>query len=368
MLETDHRNLIFMQMSHAPKVTRWFLTLKEYDFILRHITGKINIIADVFSRLHYELGRQRNPSINLSDPECRRPFSQLPLSLPIPFKPLVLAVTTRLSSSPSAVKQVVFLSTATATDGSSSLLNDTRHNMSDYVRHAVVPSLTDLSIEKIAIIETAHNDVLGHCGDTATIRKLKLAGHYWLTMRTDVVRFIHTCPICQKFWSQPLRPKLANRTIEVYEPFHTFSSDWMGLFPPDDDGHCYIHTIVDAASRKVCLFPYDHQIAANAALDLMKVFATYAIPKEILSDNGPSYVADLIREFLLLLDVEHIKIVPCRHESNDQVESFNKQSNRHLSAIVFSRDTRSTWSRHSLSIAESIVNNTVNSVTNLTPI
>ena len=365
VLETDHRNLIFMQMSHAPKVTRWYLFLQEFDFILRHIPGKINIIADVFSRLHYEIGRQRNSSLTPSDPESRRPFHQLPLSLPILFKPLVSAVTAR---STSAAKQVVFSPTTTAADGSSSLLNDTRHYMSDYVRHSVVPSLTDLSIEKIAIIETAHNDVLGHCGVTATIRKLKLAGHYWLSMRTDVVRFIHTCPICQKFWSTPLRPQLANRTIEVYEPFHTISSDWMGPFPPDEDGHCYIHTIVDAASRKVCLFPHDHQTAANAALDLMRVFATYAISKEIRSDNGPSYVADLIREFLLLLDVEHIKIVPYRHESNGQVESFNKQSNRHLSAIVFARDTRSTWSRHSLSIAESIINNTVNSVTNLTPI
>jgi len=367
-LETDHRNLIFMQMSHAPKVTRWFLTLQEYDFVIRHVPGKMNVVADVFSRLHYELGRLRNPAIQPSDPACQRSFNQLPLSLPIPFKTVVSAVTTRSAASDSAVKQVVFFPTATATDGSASALNDTRHYMSDYVRHKVVPSLPDISIEKIAIIETAHNDVIGHCGVTATIRKLKLAGHYWLTMRTDVVRFVHTCPICQKFWSQPPRPQLANRTIEVYEPFHTISSDWMGPFPPDEDGNCYIHTIVDAASRKVCLFPHDHQTAVNAALDLMKVFAMYAICKEIRSDNGPSYVADLIREFLALLGVEHVKIVPYRHESNGQVESFNKQANRHLSAIVFSRDTRATWSRHSLSIAESIVNNTVNSITQLTPI
>jgi hypothetical protein len=228
--------------------------------------------------------------------------------------------------------------------------------------------LTDIPIERIAIIETAHNDIIGHCGVTATIRKLKLANHYWLNMRTDVVRYIHTCPICQKFWSRPVVPHLSNRTIEVYEPFHTISSDWMGPFPADEDGNCYIHTVVDAASRKVCLFAHAHQSAANAALDLMKVFATYAICQEIRSDNGPAYISDLIREFLSLLQVQHVKIVPYRHESNGQVESFNKQANRHLSAIVFSRDARSTWSRHSLSIAESIVNNTINSVTGLTPI
>ena len=94
-------------------------------------------------------------------------------------------------------------------------------------------------------------------------------------MRTDVVKFIHTCPICQKFWSRPLRPVLSNRTIEVYEPFHTISSDWLGPFPPDEDGNIYIHTIVDAASRKVCLFPHAHQTAVNAALDLLKVFAMF---------------------------------------------------------------------------------------------
>lgn len=367
ILETDHRNLIFMQQSHAPKVIRWFLTIQDYDFILRHVPGKMNVVADIFSRLHYEFARVRNPDISTSSPECRWPFSNLPISLPIPFRTVVAAATVSVDDSQRS-HRVTFASTTTASDGSSSSLNDARHYMSDYVTYKSVPSLSNIPIEKVAIIETAHNDVIGHCGVTATIRKLKLANHYWPLMRSHVVQYIHTCPICQKFWVHAMVPDLPDRTIEVYEPFHTISSDWLGPFPEDEDGNSYIHTIVDGASRKVCLFAHAHQTASNAALDLLKVFATYAVCQEIRSDNGPAYVADLIREFLLLLNVAHVRIVPYRHESNGQVESFNKQATRHLSAIVFARDTRATWSRSSLSLAESIVNNTVNSVTQLTPI
>ena len=153
----------------------------------------------------------------------------------------------------------------------------------------------------------------------------------------------------------------------VYEPFHCWSSDWLGPFTADDHGNTYLHVIIDAASRKILLHPHPAQKAQYAAEDFLKVFGQFAIPEQIHSDNGSVYTAHLIEEFCNLLDLKHTTITPYRHESNGQVEVFNREILKHLKAIVLSRDIARRWSFHAIPIVESIMNNVANTVTGITP-
>jgi hypothetical protein len=50
-LQTDHRNLLWMDKAASPKVVRWRLRLQEFNFTITHIPGKSNVIADYFSRV-----------------------------------------------------------------------------------------------------------------------------------------------------------------------------------------------------------------------------------------------------------------------------------------------------------------------------
>jgi hypothetical protein len=51
-LETDHRNLLWMEKSTVPIIVRWRVLLQSYNFSLRHIPGKDNKVADWLSRMH----------------------------------------------------------------------------------------------------------------------------------------------------------------------------------------------------------------------------------------------------------------------------------------------------------------------------
>ena len=51
-LETDHNNLLFMEQSLVPKIIRWRVYLQSFSFMLRHIPGKMNVMADWLSRWH----------------------------------------------------------------------------------------------------------------------------------------------------------------------------------------------------------------------------------------------------------------------------------------------------------------------------
>jgi hypothetical protein len=50
-LLTDHKNLIYIDSETSHKVKRWKLAIQEYDFDIQHILGRLNVIADAFSRL-----------------------------------------------------------------------------------------------------------------------------------------------------------------------------------------------------------------------------------------------------------------------------------------------------------------------------
>jgi hypothetical protein len=52
VLETDHNNLLWMEASAVPKVIRWRIYLQSFTFMLRHIPGKQNLVADWLSRAH----------------------------------------------------------------------------------------------------------------------------------------------------------------------------------------------------------------------------------------------------------------------------------------------------------------------------
>ena len=51
VLETDHRNLLWIEKSLVPIVVRWRVFMQSFNFMLRHISGKQNAVADWLSRM-----------------------------------------------------------------------------------------------------------------------------------------------------------------------------------------------------------------------------------------------------------------------------------------------------------------------------
>ena len=50
-VETDHKNLEYLDNTDVPKLVRWRLALQEYQFTIRHISGSKNVVADALSRI-----------------------------------------------------------------------------------------------------------------------------------------------------------------------------------------------------------------------------------------------------------------------------------------------------------------------------
>ncbi len=82
--------------------------------------------------------------------------------------------------------------------------------------------------------------------------------------------------------------------------------------------------IIDEYTRKCLAIRVDRKIKANDVIDtLSDLFITRGIPQFIRSDNGPEFVAELLRTWLHNLGVTTAFIEPGSPWENGYIESFN---------------------------------------------
>ena len=214
-----------------------------------------------------------------------------------------------------------------------------RNNMTDSPReYSDKVILSANIIEKFTLtqvqyktIASVHNSNVGHFGLDRTLKRLKAIGKVWEFQRQHVRYFIDHCPCCQKMSLLKIPIHAHGFTTSTYTPMECLNIDFVGPFP--DDG--YVFVIVDTFTRWVELYHTLDATALSAAQSLLKHFGRFGAPLQLRSDNGPHFVADVIREFLILIGTQHCLTLAYSKEENALVERMNKEINRHLRALTF---------------------------------
>ena len=106
--------------------------------------------------------------------------------------------------------------------------------------------------------------------------------------------------------------------------------------------------------------------ALSAAKALLHCVGLFGAPMQILSDNGPQYVNELIKELLYLMGSDHQLTTAYSHQENALVERANKEVLRHLRAIIFHQKVITRWSL-ALPLVQRIINAEPNSSTGCAP-
>ena len=101
-------------------------------------------------------------------------------------------------------------------------------------------------------------------------------------------------------------------TASTYTPMECLNIDFVGPFP---DGGCIL-VIRCTFTRWVELYHTLDATALSAAECLLKHFGRFGAPYQLRSDNGPHFIADLTREYLLLIGVKHCLTLAYSKEEN----------------------------------------------------
>jgi transposase InsO family protein len=153
-------------------------------------------------------------------------------------------------------------------------------------------------------------------------------------------------------------------TTSTYTPMECLIIDFVGPFT--DDG--YVFVIVVTFSRWVELHHTLDATALSAAQCLLKHFGRFGAPLQLRSDNRPHFVADVMREFLLLIGTQNCLTLAYSKEENAIVERMNKEINHHLRALTFENtplekydsDIFNYSDRLKISVAQLLFGNIVN--------
>ena len=148
------------------------------------------------------------------------------------------------------------------------------------------------------VMETAHDSIMGgHMGIKKTSDKV-LSNFYWPGLQGDVTRFVQSCDICQRTVKKGSVPKAALEKMPLIDtPFKRVAVDLIGpIHPPSDEGHRYILTLVDYATRYPDAVPLKTVTTETVAEALVNMYSRLGVPEEVLSDMGSQFVSNCMKE------------------------------------------------------------------------
>ena len=172
---------------------------------------------------------------------------------------------------------------------------------------------------------------------------------YWPGIHGDFTRFCRSCDICQKTIQKGKVPLELMLLIDT--PFKRIAVDLIGpIHPPSEQGHRYILTLVDYATRYPDAIPLKSISTEAVAEALVDMHSRLGVPEEVLSDLGAQFVSECMQEVSRLLSIKQLSTTPYHLMCNGLVEKFNgslrsmlkklcseqpRQWHRYINALLF---------------------------------
>eukprot|EP00731_Ephydatia_muelleri_P025384 Em0017g467a len=327
-LQTDHKPLERNLGAHreiprmvANRLQRWALTLSAYDYELKVVQGKENVVADFLSRLPLS-------STNASAAE-RVGESDVLLNVRLGDLSLTRRDLQRESQRDEVLKRVIaYVDWGWPVD-----------------RSKVSPEFTtfwekreSLSFEngillwsgRIVVPYSLRKQVLtllheGHPGIWA-MRALARFYVWWPRIDSEIEVFLKGCYSCQE--NRPRAPEtLLYSWNSPSEPWARIHIDYAGPF----EGMYWL-CVVDSYSKWVEIKCSTSMTAVTTIKLLREIFCQLGILKVIVPDNGPQFVSQEFQEFCNQNYITHIKSTPYHPKTNDLAERMVRTFKERLRA------------------------------------
>jgi hypothetical protein len=311
---TDHRNLEhFSGMKPLnQRQIRWANFLADYNFVIKYRLGVQNKKADLLSRRADLVPPKEGgePSMLLK-PELFIAAIQTDLDLDDTIRDT-------LQDDPNASKVIEQLNSGEKLNGWK-----INNGLLYFQEHIFVPQEKEI---RKAVIESRHDaPSVGHPGQFRTL-ELITRKFYWPNMKKTVVAYVQACDSCiRSKHSNQVPAGLLNPIDLPSRPWEEIGCDLItGL--PVSEGYDAIFTVVDRFYKMVHYIPTTSK--ANA-VDIANLFVNFiwklhGLPRKVISDRGPSFIAKFLRQLYTRLGIEPKFSMAYRPQTDGQLERANQ--------------------------------------------
>jgi len=204
----------------------------------------------------------------------------------------------------------------------------------DMLFHHAVQTKRKREAEQIVVPRVLRNKVLflahdipasGHLGIAKTESRI-WPHFYWPHLSKEINSYCRSCDKCQRLGKgpKPAQAPLIPLPL-VEEPFTRVAIDIVGPLPTcPKTGNRFILTVLDLATHYPEAIPLPDHTAQRVAQALTSVFGHFGFPKEILSDQGPDLMSELMQIFLHDFNIVQIKTSAYHPQTNGSVERFHR--------------------------------------------
>ena len=166
-----------------------------------------------------------------------------------------------------------------------------------------------------SVLELAHE---GHPGIVGMKQRVRTKV-WWPGIDKQVENYCKQCYGCQLV-GQATKPEPMKRTELPSGPWQHISADLLGPLPSGD----YIFVLVDYYSRWFELEFTKSTTSERITQIMSKMFVTHGLPISCRTDNGPQFISDHFKQFMLELGIKHHKVTPLWPQANGEVERQNR--------------------------------------------
>jgi hypothetical protein len=341
-LHTDHRSLqyIFNQPNLNARQRRWMEFLCEYDFEIRYIQGKENVVADALSRRRHEVSM---------------------LSLSTDLRSQILQ---SLSSDTLYQEVKAELETGRALDGrflGYSLESDglLRHQGRIYV-----PLSNNL--RRVIMVEAHRAPYSAHPGVKKMYSDLRQL-YFWSGMKRDIADFVARCLECQRVKAEHHHPAglLQPHLIPEWK-WDTISMDFIVGLPVTYRRHDAIMVTVDKLTKVAHFSPMQSSYTATsvARVFMKDIVRLHGVPRKIISDRDPVFTSEFWTSLQHALGTQLNFSSAYHPETDGQTERVNQVLEDMLRMYVMDRQTH--WEDY-LYLVEFAYNNGYHSSLGMSP-
>ena len=149
-----------------------------------------------------------------------------------------------------------------------------------------------------------------------------MAEFFWPGVCGDVTRFCKSCDICQRTVQKGRVAKVPLGRLPLIDtPFKRVAVDILGPIEPRSNNRSrYILTMMDYATRypeAIALPTIETECVAEA---LVEMFSRVGVPDEMLTDCGPQFTSEIMKEVARLLSLQQLTTSAFHAQCNGLVE------------------------------------------------
>jgi len=305
---TDHKNLEYFMIAKKLncRQTHWSLYLARFDFKLTHCPGRCMGKPDALSR-RPDHGKEAsdNKDVVLLRPELLAIRALEGVQMERPEKGILREI--RQENQRGDQKEPVAKAARELRQATSKTVRSAEwveeEGLLQFRDKIYVPWNADL---RRRIVSLCHDTKVARHPRCWKTLELVSRDYWWPQMSRYIGQYVSTCDLCLRTKPTKQAPVGELHPLRIQDSrWDTLSIDFVVELPPSS-GHDAVMTVVDSVSKQVHFIPTHTTVTVEEAarLFLHQVWKLHGLPKCVVLDRRPQFVAHFTKELYRLLGIK----------------------------------------------------------------